>query len=1084
MKQLTKGNLLSKFGAQTYARGHGYFDEQRVLSLEIDVQDDQYFSFFSEVLGSGQRIYQQDINLMVHNNSLQIQGHCSCPMEFNCKHVVAACLEFCEHHEPAKTSAKTVSAEACQLWLEELTEVTQPPSELQAGSEFVIYRLGEAKVPGKIKVDLFCSRILKKGGLGKGRAIRLDSIYNQYDYGYGYSARYVQPVDKEIGRILHSNHISWHEILIENELGFLALTKMLSTGRCFWANQDQPLSASEPRQIIVEWNLDDRGNSKLTVRVTPESTLVLTQPLLYIDTQRQLAGSILPAAFTAKQLEKLLAAPVIPRELAPQFSQKIIQYFPAGELPPPQKVEIKKISRQKPVPRLVLFYTQNVNRQFHYMKLDFRYDEYFVCALPEEPVSSIAAGKHIVHIERDLENEFGFADQLFEAGFESAAYKNKDDLIFMSFGRTAAWQGIDRWQYFLDELKPQLQAQGWLIEFDESFRMLFHHASDWDVEIEENNSDWFDLSFKVTINGQPRSLLPLVAQVLENHDIEALPEKLHLNLGNNEYLSLPSSQLTPVLDVLYEIYDTQTLYDGEALRLSRYDSARLAELDQQSVVKLHWQGGGRLRELGNRLADFKGIEAVSPPKKFTAQLRDYQQLGLNWLQFLRHYNFGGILADDMGLGKTVQTLAHLTLEKQQGRLDKPCLIIAPTSLMSNWRREAQQFSPQLKVLVLQGPNRHLYFSQIAEHDVVLSTYPLLSRDKDELLAEAYYLLVLDEAQMVKNPKSKAAQILRKFDVQHRLCLTGTPMENHLGELWALFDFLMPRFLGDARQFRTRFRTPIEQHGDEDQRQRLARRIAPFMLRRSKSDVIDELPEKTQVIRSVTLDSKQAGLYESIRLAMEERVRKSIAQKGLSRSHITILDALLKLRQVCCDPRLLKLKQAEKVKQSAKLQLLMQILPEMLAEGRRVLLFSQFVQMLSLIEAELKRQQISYSKLTGQTRHRDAAIEQFQNGETSVFLISLKAGGVGLNLTAADTVIHYDPWWNPAAEDQASDRAHRIGQSKAVFVYKLMVENSVEEKILTMQERKKALAQGIYQPSSDDGQFMLSTDDIQELLTPL
>ena len=230
----------------------------------------------------------------------------------------------------------------------------------------------------------------------------------------------------------------------------------------------------------------------------------------------------------------------------------------------------------------------------------------------------------------------------------------------------------------------------------------------------------------------------------------------------------------------------------------------------------------------------------------------------------------------MGLGKTVQALAHLLLEKQQGRLNKPCLIIAPTSLMSNWRREAHHFSPQLKVLVLQGADRHQKFSDISGHDVVLSTYPLLSRDREVLLARSYYFLILDEAQVIKNPNSKAAQILREFNARHRLCLTGTPMENHLGELWALFDFLMPGFLGNAQQFKTRFRNPIEQQGDELQRQRLAKRIAPFMLRRSKSQVMDELPEKTQIIRSVSLDSRQAGLYESIRLAMEERVRKSIA----------------------------------------------------------------------------------------------------------------------------------------------------------------------------------------------------------------
>ena len=310
------------------------------------------------------------------------------------------------------------------------------------------------------------------------------------------------------------------------------------------------------------------------------------------------------------------------------------------------------------------------------------------------------------------------------------------------------------------------------------------------------------------------------------------------------------------------------------------------------------------------------------------------------------------------------------------------------------------------------------------------------------------------------------------------------MENHLGELWALFDFLMPGFLGENKQFTRRFRSPIEKHGDTEQGQRLARRVAPFMLRRSKSEVIKELPAKTEILRSVALDGAQAALYESIRLSMEKKVRDAIAQKGLARSHITILDALLKLRQTCCDPQLLSLPQAKKVKTSAKLEMLMEMLPEMLEEGRRILIFSQFTKMLSIIEKCLNDSGITYTKLTGQTRKRDEVIETFRQGNVNIFLISLKAGGVGLNLTEADTVIHYDPWWNPAVEKQATDRAHRIGQNKAVFVYKLITENTLEEKIMAMQARKQALADGIYKDGAQGIDVKLNADDLQELFAPL
>jgi SNF2 family DNA or RNA helicase len=518
--------------------------------------------------------------------------------------------------------------------------------------------------------------------------------------------------------------------------------------------------------------------------------------------------------------------------------------------------------------------------------------------------------------------------------------------------------------------------------------------------------------------------------------------------------------------------------------LSRFNAAGLADLEAHSYGLFSLKGGETLRELGQKIKNFTGIAEATLPANLQAELRHYQKQGLNWLQFLREYQFAGILADDMGLGKTIQTLAHLLLEKENGRMSAPCLIIAPTSLMGNWRREAERFTPDFIVLILQGSERKDHFDKIKDYDLVLTTYPLLPRDEEALLAHHYYYLILDEAQVVKNPLAKAAKIVRHIKADYRLCLTGTPMENHLGELWAQFDFLMPGFLGDNTTFKRLYRTPIEIHGDIQKRSRLSRRIAPFMLRRTKQDVATELPAKTEIIRSVPLYEKQAALYETIRLTMEKKVRDAIAEKGLVRSHITILDALLKLRQTCCDPRTLALKEANKVNESAKLDLLMDILPEQLEEGRRILVFSQFTRMIALIEDELNALKIPYSKLTGQTKKREEAIDLFKSGAANVFLISLKAGGVGLNLTEADTVIIYDPWWNPAAESQAGDRAHRIGQDKPVFVYKLVTENTVEEKILALQEKKRALAEGIYKDGVKEESLKLTAEDLTALFEPL
>ena len=410
-------------------------------------------------------------------------------------------------------------------------------------------------------------------------------------------------------------------------------------------------------------------------------------------------------------------------------------------------------------------------------------------------------------------------------------------------------------------------------------------------------------------------------------------------------------------------------------------------------------------------------------------------------------------------------------------------MVLPTSLIFNWRNEAARFAPGLSILSLHGAERKARFSEISQHDVVLTTYPLLWRDAADLTRHQYHLLILDEAQTVKNARSQGAEVVRRIDARHRLCLTGTPLENHLGELWSQFDFLLPGFLGTNANFTRYWRVPIEKQGDEVRRELLARRVRPFVLRRRKEEVARELPEKTIIVRKVELNGAQRDLYEAVRVAMDAMVREEVVNKGFGRSQIVILDALLKLRQVCCDPRLVRTPLAQRVKERAKLDLLMTMLPEQVEEGRRILLFSQFTHMLALIEAELKRVGIDYVTLTGSTTDRETPVRRFQNCEVPVFLISLKAGGVGLNLTAADTVIHFDPWWNPAVENQATDRAHRIGQDKRVFVYKLIVAGSIEEKILALQERKAELADGIL--SDDRGvQLKFGEEDIAALFAPL
>jgi SNF2 family DNA or RNA helicase len=489
-----------------------------------------------------------------------------------------------------------------------------------------------------------------------------------------------------------------------------------------------------------------------------------------------------------------------------------------------------------------------------------------------------------------------------------------------------------------------------------------------------------------------------------------------------------------------------------------------------------------LATLGRNLRDIQGLPPAALPATIKADLRPYQLDGFRWLQFLASHGLHGILADDMGLGKTLQTLAHLATEHAKAP-GLPSLVIAPTSVVPNWAAEVAKFAPHLKLLVLHGGDRADNFEQIPAADMVLTSYPLLVRDFDELSKQQWHVMVLDEAQYIKNPKALTAISACKLRAAHRVCLSGTPMENHLGELWSLLRFLMPGFLADEKSFNAQLRKPIERDHSGDAQLALNRRVAPLILRRTKDQVATELPEKTTLIHGIDLTSQQADLYESVRAAMDQRVRDAIAAKGIAQSHIIVLDALLKLRQICCHPQLLKSDAAQRVYESAKLTYLTdELLPTLIEEGRRILLFSQFTSMLALIEEHLQLENIPFLKLTGQTKERAKLVNDFQTGAFPIFLISLKAGGTGLNLTAADTVIHYDPWWNPAAENQATDRAHRIGQNKPVFVHKLVCRGTIEDRILELQGQKAALVEALL--SADTSKLRIDAETLSHLLSPL
>ncbi len=615
------------------------------------------------------------------------------------------------------------------------------------------------------------------------------------------------------------------------------------------------------------------------------------------------------------------------------------------------------------------------------------------------------------------------------------------------------------WQRFRHDGVAALERRGWEVRFapEVGHKPLVFRTQGWRAEIVEEGKGWFHLSAGFEIEGETFELQPILAALVKNRFLEAtegMPsgQEFLVLLPDGRGLVLPVGRFRRILTTLGGLMEFK--FDGKGpLRLGKLDAALLAgELAEESLPVA---APRELEDLGGRLRDFGEIERVPVPPGLRAELRDYQREGYQWMQFLLSHGLHGILADDMGLGKTLQTLTHLLAEVASGRCGgKPSLVVAPTSVVMNWQREAAKFAPELRVIVLQGADRKARFRRIPESDLVLTSYALLHRDLDALLEHEFHLLVLDEAQQVKNPEAQVRHAVAALRADHRLCLSGTPVENHLGELWSLMDFLMPGWLGPLETFRTTYQTPIEKNGNEARGAALVRRVGPLILRRTKHDVAKELPPKTEILHEIEMGEAQKDLYETVRSTMDKQVRQALAIRG-QQAQIVFLDALLKLRQICCHPRLLGEEHA--AGGSAKFDYLVDLLATFREEGHRVLIFSQFTTMLDLIEAHLVAEGVSYLKLTGATKDRQSLVERFQGGEGEVFLISLKAGGTGLTLTGADTVIHYDPWWNPAAENQATDRAYRIGQDKPVFVHKLICRQTVEERIQLMQEKKDDLA---------------------------
>jgi len=538
-----------------------------------------------------------------------------------------------------------------------------------------------------------------------------------------------------------------------------------------------------------------------------------------------------------------------------------------------------------------------------------------------------------------------------------------------------------------------------------------------------------------------------------------------VEIGDGQFIALTQEFRKRLEDINLFSYDLPG-DDSEEILVHPLAALQLEKVAKKAVTEADsgWQ---------NQIQKIRDAQNFKPelPSTLQAELRVYQREGYEWLARLAHWGVGGCLADDMGLGKTLQSLAIILKLGANG----PCLVVAPTSVSTNWQSEVRRFTPTINIKLFSTKDREECIRDLGKFDLLITTYTLLQQESELLSTVKWQAIILDEAQAIKNSATKRSKAAMSLQAKFKLITTGTPIENHLGELWNLFHFINPGLLGSLNSFNERFAIPIERYQDREARLKLKKLIRPFILRRIKSQVLEELPSRTEVTLDVELSQDEAHFYEALRQNAIDMLENASDKKG---RHLQILTEIMKLRQACCNPRLLD---ANTSIESSKLLVFASVIEELLASRHKALVFSQFIGHLSIIREYLDKQGVSYQYLDGSTssKQRKKRVDAFQSGKGDLFLISLKAGGLGLNLTAADYVIHMDPWWNPAIEDQASDRAHRIGQTRPVTIYRLVCKNTIEEKIVKLHQEKRDLAGSLLEGS--DISAKMTSEDLLDLI---
>ncbi|CAK7039688.1 MAG: hypothetical protein DELT_00727 [Desulfovibrio sp.] len=1002
--------------------------------------------------------------LSIDCNEGMVNPLCNCEDSFSsvCRHVAAVALKLIETLESKDSGPDTSTAGPRTEWRQTFRPFFATALEPESGRHYLIFRFYPE--PGRIQVAFFRARQNKSGLSTVHTEVTLEQIIQNPDWCD------LSPELPKIAELIGTSADYYgHRVDIPNGLlnwFFWALRKEYFL---FWQDTESPCHVS-PHTMLLKINPEYQESSGLHFMLTlhqenkpplPIAGADITfhgQTPLWLCWKRTFypVHTDLPLPLLRELLEQ---PPVVSQEDIPEFFDRVWTKLPASSLHGQEDF----LQRMEPAfiparyaPKLYLdeegsLLTINIQNIYETAHGEFELPG----PNPDFQTGSYSHEGATHLVRRDQEEENALLTMLIDMKFlprnNHVWFLEPEEAI--NFLLDAYPSLVEKYRVFGEKALSR-------------YKVRLSQPVISTVLTSNEKEKWFNLDVTVQYDEQNIALEEVWKAWAQG--------KRYVQLKDGSYTSLPKTWLEKVahkLQVLGFDPDQPPKKTFEQFEVSALDS--LLEDMPNAVTDSFWN---TLRE---KIHDFKDIEAVQTPKGLNATLRPYQLQGVSYLNFLREYGFGGILADEMGLGKTIQTLSFIQLMVERGA-GGPNLIVVPTSVLPNWEREAEKFVPGLKRLTIYGTRRESMFAQIDSSDLVMTTYALLRRDLEELEKHEFNAIFLDEAQNIKNPNTITAKSVRNIKAGLKVCLSGTPIENNLFELWSLFEFLMPGFLGAQHAFQRGVVRPIKE-GDNEPLEFLRTRVKPFILRRTKSEVAKDLPPKIENTYYCALADEQAELYAMLTKKLKEQIMSSVDEKGIAKSQISILDALLKLRQICCHPRLLKLNipGVNTNLPSGKFDAFKDMVTDIVEEGHKVLVFSQFVQMLQIIRSWLQISNIPFTYLDGTSKDRFEQVDKFNNSpDIPIFLISLKAGGTGLNLTSADYVIHYDPWWNPAMENQATDRTHRIGQTRQVFSYKLICQNTVEEKILQLQDSKRGMAEAIIPGQS--AWKSLTRDDLEML----